>query len=158
MLRVAQGEGGGVAATLARGFRGATRTADPEPEQPRRTVEELLDRADELKEEREQERRRLADEERRRREAAEAAAKDKRLDALAPRKAAAWQDVERFVESKQQQAYDEAVKLLVDLRDLVERDGEEWHFTERFSALLALHARKRAFIARVGKAGLPTRP
>ncbi|MAF12731.1 hypothetical protein CMK11_19960 [Candidatus Poribacteria bacterium] len=155
LLRAAQGDHAGAAAALNRGFR-ATREPAGDPERPRRTVGELNERIEELREARKQERLRLAAEERLRRKAAEAAAKEKRLDTLSPRKVAAWVDVEQLVAARQQDSYDDAIRLLVDLRDLAEREGDEWGFGERLGVLLEVHVRKTTFVAKVEKAGLLT--
>jgi hypothetical protein len=58
-----------------------------------------------------------------------------------------------MIPKKQPKSYDEAVALLVDLRDLVARkDGG--NFRLRNETLRAEHARKPALIARLNKAGL----
>jgi hypothetical protein len=156
LLRAAQGDHAGAAAALSRGFRAtAPRQAD-DPARPRRTVGELNGRVKAVREARAQERLRQAAEEQRLREEAEAAARERRLETLALRKVAAWVDIEQLVAARQQDSYDDAVKLLVDLRDLAEREGDEWGFGERLGVLLEVHVRKTTFVAKVEKAGLLT--
>ena len=156
LLRAARGDHAGAAAALNRGFRAAAPEPVGDSERPRRTVGELNDRVAAIREARAQERLRQAAEERRRREEAEAAAKEERLEALASRKVAAWVDVEQFVAARQQDSYDEAVKLLANLSELAEREGDEWDFGERLRVLLEVHARKTTFVAKVDKARLLT--
>lgn len=88
-----------------------------------------------------------------RREAEAAAALAKRLDALVRRGAAAWRDVEQRIERTQPQAYDEAVAMLRDLRALAERDHKLGDLQHRLAALRQRHAKKRAFIGRLDRAG-----
>jgi hypothetical protein len=46
------------------------------------------------------------------------------------------------------------VKLLSDLRDLGERDGQQAYFQRRLAQLREQHQRKPSFIARLDKVGL----
>jgi len=96
--------------------------------------------------------RRAAAEARRARERAEARARH--LDALARRQAEAWQEVEAAVQSKLPKEYDRAVELLVDLRELAEREGKEDEAARRIQDIRDRHARKPTFIERLKKAGL----
>ena len=152
LVRAAQGEHAAVAASLVRRFRAATK--QPEPIGARRTAGELLERAEELREAANRAQAQKEDEARRQREAAEAAAKARRLDALAARPVEAWEDVSRLVESKKPTAYDQAVALLEDLRALADREGRATTFAARLGELRRLHARKPTFIERLTKAGL----
>jgi len=87
--------------------------------------------------------------------AAEAAAKRaKYLDELAGRQEQAWELLERKVESKQQAAYDEAVGLLKDLRDISLRDNGARSFEARVRSLHARHVKKSTFVERLRKAGM----
>jgi hypothetical protein len=52
------------------------------------------------------------------------------------------------------QDYDQAVKLLVDLRDLAVRKGKTDEFEARLNAFRAAQARKPSFIERLRKAKL----
>jgi hypothetical protein len=95
----------------------------------------------------------LADDKRTQRERAEAARarkaaeraegdRQRRLTKLAPDLEAAWKKLETLVESR---AYDEAVKLAVDLRDLATRDAEAVAFAKRFETLRKRYLRRRGF-------------
>lgn len=151
LLRVAEGEHAQVAATLARRFEARSRPADTAP---RRTVAELLERADELREAALERQAREAEEARRKQQAAAEAARKKRLDALAARGSEAWREVGTLVEAKKASAYDQAVKLLTDLRDLATREGARADFDRRLGVLRATHARRPAFVTRLDRAGL----
>ncbi len=81
--------------------------ARPQAAAPRRTWAELRETAERL---------RQAEERRQKAEAEARRIKD--LQDFAPRAAQAWRDVQALIEQKQARAYDEAVALLVKLRDL----------------------------------------
>ena len=86
---------------------------------------------------------------------AEAAVKrEKYLDELAAREDAAWSIVESKVESRLQSEYDDAVKLLKDLRDLSVRGGALRSFESRVRTLHARHLKKSTFVERLQKAGM----
>ena len=93
-------------------------------------------------------------EERRQREAEAAARKEKRLDALTPRKEEAWREVKALVETRDQKSYDQAVKLLADLRDLASRESEEEAFSRRFAQFVEPHSRKPTLMKRLRGSGL----
>lgn len=78
------------------------------------------------------------------RKAAEAA-RTKRLDALGRRLDAAWSELEGLVSKS---AYDEALKLAIDLRDLAAREGSSAQFAERFDAMRKRQSRRRGFFDR----------
>ncbi|MFI2709295.1 hypothetical protein ACH495_04075 [Micromonospora sp. NPDC018662] len=119
-----------------------------------RTAGELLATAAKLRAERG---RRDADQrerERVRRERAAAAARQRHLDTLAVDQTAAWQRVDELIATKKPREYDLAVQLLVDLRDLGERDGDSSSFRHRLAELRAVHARKPSLLERLNLAGL----
>ncbi len=154
LLRAAEGEHAHVAASLVQRFHAETREERTVHAPVRRRVASLLARADALREAEHRRKERRAAEARRKREAAAAAAKAERLDALSLRKLAAWRDVEQLVDAKKPKSYDEAVRILGDLRDLAERDDDEKDFRGRLRTLLEAHARKPSFLARLDEAGL----
>jgi hypothetical protein len=120
---------------------------------PRRTVGELLGAANAWASEKARaEAERLAKKEVRRKRA-EATAREQRLDSLAGKEASLWTRVENLIDSKLPKSYDEAVNLLVDLRDLDSRK-KGVDFSSRFEALRRKHARKPTLIERLLKAGL----
>jgi hypothetical protein len=155
LVTVAQGQEIQVGAALVRRYRRHLAKTRAELETTvRHGVGELLEAAARRREEHENELARRAEKERKRREAVEAKARTKHLDALAKRENAAWKEVEQLVSSKRPKAYDDAVVLLHDLRDLAERAKNPERFTSRITALTVRHSGKRSFVARLCKAGL----
>lgn len=57
----------------------------------------------------------------------------------------AWARLEKLVAAN---AYDEAIALAVDLRDLAPRDGKQAHFAGRFEAMRQRQHRRRGFFDR----------
>jgi hypothetical protein len=78
--------------------------------------------------------------------------------ATAPRHArsrpAVWQRVEELVATTKPREYDIAVQLLVDLRDLAERDGGTAVYRQRLIELRATHARKPSLLEQLDVSGL----
>jgi hypothetical protein len=104
----------------------------------RRTVAELRARADQLRTEREA----TTAAARARAQVAAARARAKQLDHLAERWQAAWSDLDTLINGR---AYEKAVTLAVDLRDVAQRYGKSAEFATRFEALKKVHARRRGF-------------
>jgi hypothetical protein len=75
------------------------------------------------------------------------------LDHLAGKEPVLWRKVESLIAIKQPKSYDQAVELLVDLRDLAARKDEPI-FRRQIDALRIAHEGKRTLIARLDKAGL----
>jgi hypothetical protein len=119
------------------------------PAKPRRTVDDLLRGAEE--------RRRIAAEKaaraRERRQRAAEAERGTYLDSLAGREPDLWTKIEQLVAVTQPKSYDQAVTVLVDLRDLAVRKGDG-DFGRRLDALRSAHSRKPSLLARLKKAGL----
>lgn len=80
--------------------------------------------------------------------------RNKRLDVLAKRVGTAWEQLEALVEKS---AYDEALKLAVDPRDLANRDGDEGHFSASFEAMRKRQLRRRGFFDRWKRQNEPPR-
>ncbi len=155
LTMVAGGEGAQVQALLLRRFRGsAERSHDSRLDAPR-TAAELWQAAGLRKAAREQaeEKARRAEEDRA--AAAKAAAYDKRLDQLATRVDAAWQQAEDLIATKSPRDYDQATVLLRDLSALARRLGNHDSFTSRFLELRTRHTRKPSLQERFDTAGLP---
>jgi hypothetical protein len=83
-----------------------------------------------------------------------AAAKTRRLRALARRQDEEWLVIDRLVGEGKTNAYDDAVRRLVALRELSVDRGTDADFRERLVALLGRHRTKRAFGERVRDARL----
>ena len=110
---------------------------------PRRTVSQLLREAEDR---REQECKRRAEE-------AEAK-RIRELEALAKRKDETWAKVEALIEQKQAKPYDEAVGLLIKLRDLAEYQEEEAAFRQRLNDIYQRYSRRSGLLRRLRDAGL----
>ena len=118
--------------------------------QGRRTVADLLAGAERHRVERERAEAARAD---KARKVAEVARK-KRLDRLAARVDTAWAELEALVERS---AYEEALKLAADLRDLSTRDGAAASFAVSFKAMRKRQLRRRGFFDRWKRANDPAR-
>jgi len=112
---------------------------------PGRTVDCLFGRADELRAQREQ----AAADRRGRAAAAVAAERAAYLAGLAAQGEAAWQELERLVETS---AYDAAVRLAVDLHDAADRSGDRDGFDQRMAGLRERYRRRRGFFDRLRRA------
>jgi hypothetical protein len=120
---------------------------------PRRSVGDLL----RVTEASATERRRIEAEKRARenvrREREMALARDKHLDSLASHLPELWDKVESLITTKQPRKYDEAIKILIDLRD-VDTRTKCGDFRFLIAELWRAHARKPAFIERLNNANL----
>lgn len=121
-----------------------------------RTAGQLLATAADLRAERERRDAEQRESDRVRRERSAAAARQRHLDTLAVDQPAAWQRVDELIATKKPREYDTAVQLLVDLRDLGERDGDSSLFRHRLAELRAVHGRKPSLLERLNLAGLDT--
>jgi len=110
----------------------------------------------EAAERRAQDRRRAAAEraaqEKARKDAENAAARERHLDCLAQVEREMWAKVEEMIATKQPKRYDEAVALLVDLRDLGARDGRADEVRARIEEIRVRHEKKPTFLQRLAKA------
>lgn len=73
---------------------------------------------------------------------------------LAKREAQTWHQVETLVATRKQSDYDEAVRLLKDLKDLAARKGRAAEARLRIHSLRDEHSGKVTFVERLRKAGL----
>ncbi|MEV0881518.1 hypothetical protein AB0I85_27225 [Micromonospora echinofusca] len=121
-----------------------------------RTAGQLLATAAELRAVRERRDAEQRECDRIRRERSAAAARQRHLDTLAVDQPAAWQRVDELIATKKPREYDTAVQLLVDLRDLAERDGDSPAFRNRLAELRTVHARKPSLLERLNRTGLET--
>ncbi|MDG4803240.1 hypothetical protein [Micromonospora sp. WMMD980] len=140
---------------LLRRYRAAHRTDNPAPTAAR-TAGQLLATAAELRAQRDRRDAEERERERVRRERSAAAARQRHLDTLTVDQPAAWQRVDELIATKKPREYDTAVQLLVDLRELSERDGDSSSFQHRLAQLRAAHARKPSLLERLNLASLET--
>jgi hypothetical protein len=88
-----------------------------------------------------------------RREREAVIAREKHLDSLVGREKNLWAEVDSLIATRQTKRYDEAVKILVDLRGLAARDtGGD--FELRVETLRQAQAKKPSLIERLRKVGL----
>ncbi len=118
-------------------------SARPQAAAARRTWPELCATAD-----------RLRQEEERRRKAEAEARWIKELQDFAPRAAQAWREVQALIERKRARPYDDAVALLIKLRDLAVFENRLPEFQARLAALRAQYANQPAFQQRLRRARL----
>jgi hypothetical protein len=149
LLRALDDEALPVRAELLRRFRLGRRSAPPASSDAPRTAPELLAAAERRTEARLRAEAERAAREKARREQEAAERREKYLDELAGREEETWRRAESLVPLKQAQAYDEAVALLRDLRDLAARGGRASETEARIRALREEHARKSSFIQRL---------
>jgi hypothetical protein len=83
-----------------------------------------------------------------------ALAREKYIESLAGREENIWEEVDTLIVLKKAATYDEAVKLLVDLRDLYLKTGKEKTFKQKLKTICEIHHRKVSFLNRLQKAGL----
>jgi hypothetical protein len=155
LLRAFEGDGARLGIELLRRFRDDHPEVRPE-ESTCRSVSALLERAEALG----TERRERAVRERRERDQREAAQREAlrkvRLDGLAGRDEELWSEVRALVAQKKPTAYDRAVLLLADLRDLAAREARVAEWSARLDALREANKTKRSLLQRLeplGRAG-----
>jgi hypothetical protein len=119
-----------------------------------RSVLDLISRSETYAEER---KRRAAEQkakEQARKKRERAIAREKYVKSLAGREDSIWKKVDELIDSKQPTKYDEAVKLLVDLRDLNKKTGTEKAYKQKLKTICENHHRKVSFLNRLQTAGL----
>jgi hypothetical protein len=155
LLRLAEDGSSGVRWDFLHSFRQARARPDPAAAGPkRRTVAELQSAREARARDREQREAAEAARERERRAREKAAAREKHLNELAGREAAAWRQAETLIEAKKAKEYEQAVELLKDLRDLAERAGRKDKAQARIEQIRQRHATKHSLIKRLREAGL----
>lgn len=114
----------------------------PALEGQRRTAGELLKAAEELTQEKKRQAAMQAAAEKARKEKELADTRDKYLRSLAGKENEIWLKIEALISTKQPGKYDEAVKLLVDLRDFAEIGGNGEDFLLLYHELCRKHDKK----------------
>ena len=152
LCRVARGDGH-VQWELQAQFRKSRRRRDPRlaaDASSRRSVNVLLDARDEYVKQRRQ--RQAA--ERAREQRAAAALRRAYLEDLSQRQDGVRTEIGELIESRQQNGYDRAVGLLIDLRDVASLSSRSEALDEYVAELRRKHARKTSFLRRLEQAGL----
>ena len=109
----------------------------------RRTVGQLFAATEELRERKRQERAAKAE-----------AQRVAQLEALARRGDDAWHEVDALIQQSKAKAYDEAVRLLVKLRDLAMYKNQQAVFQERLNQVHTQYSRRHSLMQRLRDAGL----
>ena len=120
----------------------------------RRTVGQLLEAAQRYATERARIETEKRAKQKARREREAAIAREKHLDSLVGREAKLWTEIDELIGTKQSKNYDQAVTLLVDLRDLDARGKKGGDFRWRIETLRKAHLTKRSFLDRLKKVEL----
>jgi hypothetical protein len=115
---------------------------------------ELLQKAEEYAEEKNQQIAEQKAKEKARSEKEAAIARKKYLDGLAGRENKIWEQVNALILTRTPKSYDEAVKLLIDLKDLAKKNNATSLFKSKLMTIQEEHRRKASFISRVDSANL----
>lgn len=75
-------------------------------------------------------------------------AREKRLNEIMGREEKIWNQIEALASEKKAKSYDQAFELLIDLRDLAQRE-KSTDFSVKFDALKQRHSSKSSFIQRL---------
>jgi hypothetical protein len=119
------------------------RTYPTQTTTPRRKFTELLAAAERRKQQREEQERQEAER-----------ARLRKLETLAQREPEAWAQVRELIAQKHAKAYDEAVRLLVELRDLAHHSGRRADFDAQISTIKKDYHNRPALLARLQEAGI----
>lgn len=82
------------------------------------------------------------------------AARKKYLNELAGRENEIWKKVNSLILTKKPKDYDEAVRLLIDLKDLAKKNNTTSLFTSKLMVIRENHSRKSSLINRIDSACL----
>ncbi|WYD81082.1 MAG: hypothetical protein V8K32_01570 [Candidatus Electrothrix gigas] len=123
-------------------------------EKKSRTVMQLLQKAEAYTAEKS---RRIAEQkakEKARKEKQAAIARENYLNELAGRENEIWEKVKSLILTRTPKSYDEAVKLLIDLKDLAKKNNATSLFKSKLMTIQKEHSRKLSFIRRIDSANL----
>ena len=148
LVRVAEGSGTLVGAELLKRFRDARGAESGDALEPR-TVAQLLAAAEQHAEERIRREREKANRAQARREREAAEARELHLAELAKIEEESWRRVDDLIAEKKAPAYDAAVHLIADLREVAVRQGRGVEADVRIGYLRQHHATKLAFLKRL---------
>jgi hypothetical protein len=156
-LLTAEDESWSLANRLRQRFHQAWRQTHPAPAtaQNRRTASDLWQISATLRQE--EQRRQAAEAARQRAEQERRAAAQRKqyLASLVAQEPRLWQEVATLLNTTQPTKYDEAVRLLRDLRDLATDGGHLGRWEARLKEFRQRYARKPSLMQRFNKAGFP---
>jgi hypothetical protein len=142
LTQIAAGEPGAVL-SLKKRLMELSGQKSPAQSQSTRTAGDLFERANEIEE---AEKRKAREEARRK--------KILRLEELAGNEEVNWQHVDRLLQQKRGSSYDEATKLLVELRDMSVYKHRQNKFGERFNMIREKYGKSAALLERFRRTGL----
>jgi hypothetical protein len=145
LLRVALGEERAAAVEMRHAFAAASRPAAEAEPPKRRTRDEIWEAAERRREQREKAAALRAEREKARKREA----RQRYLDGLVGEELVLWSTIDALVTSTKQAAYGEAIALIVDLRDLADREGRFDEFESLLLELRQKHRKKQGFLARL---------
>jgi hypothetical protein len=114
----------------------------------KRTVGQLLRESENVRQTRIQVEAKKAEVELAERQRLQRIAREKRLNEIMGREEKIWNQIEVLASEKKAKSYDQAIDLLVDLRDLAQRE-KSTDFSAKFDALKQRHSSKSSFIQRL---------
>lgn len=123
-------------------------------EKASRTVLKLLQKAEAYTKEKDRQIAEQKAKEKARKEKEAAIAREKYLNGLAGSENEIWKKVDSLILTKKPKDYDEAVRLLIDLKDLAKKNNTTGLFKSKLMAIRENHSRKSSFINRIDSAGL----
>jgi hypothetical protein len=126
-----------------------SRLTSGQPTPSLRTAGELRDRAEAIRADYERAEAERQEAERQRRAAEEQRAQRARLDAIKKRGEAVWREIETDIERRNPAGYDNATRLLQDLKAIADEQRTTGEFSRRLSLIRERHARKERFIERL---------
>ncbi|MEW6211265.1 MAG: hypothetical protein AB1631_23065 [Acidobacteriota bacterium] len=142
LIRLARGESNLDIQLIAR-LRKLDESKSAVPTLPRRTVTELIAAAGEKERSRRERKRQEAEK-----------ARIKRLNEMSKREPQMWDEVFALIAKKQPKAYDDAIRLLVDLRDLAEHLGQPERFQSRINGIYEQYSNRPGLLDRMRRARL----
>ncbi len=154
LVRLAGGKEPHLRAEMLRQFRESQPAREPRDGEAPRTVGELLEAVERQARVRHREAAERAAAERARRERAAAEERERYLNSLAKREPQVWKQVDANIATTRPGRYDEAVRLLCDLRELAVRGGRASDVEAQILQLCERHAGKPSFLERLRRAGL----
>ncbi|MDU9048851.1 MAG: hypothetical protein Q3M30_08355 [Candidatus Electrothrix sp. Rat3] len=123
-------------------------------EKKSRTVMELLQKTEAYTKEKDRQIAEQKAKEKARKEKEAAIAREKYLNGLAGRENEIWEKVNALILTRNPKNYDEAIKLLIDLKDLAKKNNVTSLFKSKLMTIQEEHRRKPSFIRRLDSANL----
>jgi len=140
---------------LLQRFRKTLSTQDTKNnEKASRTVLKLLQKAEAYTKEKDRQIAEQKAKEKARKEKDAAIAREKYLNGLAGRENEIWKKVDALILTKKPKDYDEAIRLLIDLKDFAKKNNTTSLFKSKLMAIRENHSRKSSFMNRIDSANL----